>query len=50
MELDEVIGQLLSLRENSESFLDKKEPDSPWAKDIEAIDIAIDIIEQQKSH
>lgn len=48
MELNEVVGQLLSLRENSESFLDESEPDSPWAKDIEAIDTAIEIIEQQK--
>ena len=41
MTLDEVIYQLKSIRENSETFIEKDEPDSVWAKDVEALDEAI---------
>lgn len=44
MDYIELIRQLQSLKDNSESFLDKKEPDSIWAADIAALDEAMDII------
>lgn len=39
---EEVIEQLVSLKENSESFLDKEEPNSVWEKDIRALNQAIE--------
>lgn len=46
MTLPEVIEQLRSLRDNSESFLDPSEEDSIWRRDIEALDAAIAVIEE----
>ena len=40
----EIISQLESLKENSQSFLEKDEPGSVWADDIKALDEAMDII------
>lgn len=44
MTVDELIRRLESLKDNSESFYDKAEPDSVWAEDIEALEIAIELI------
>ena len=48
MKIKEVIEQLKNIRYNSEgmSFGDDN-PDNIWAKDVEAINIAIPIIEKQ---
>ncbi len=43
-EYKELLGQLQSLQDNSKSLLDPKEPDSIWQKDIDALDEAMDII------
>lgn len=40
----DIVSQLESLKENSRSFLDAKEPEPIWQKDIEALDEAIAII------
>lgn len=44
MDYKEIISQLQDLKKNSESFLDKNEPDSVWNNDIKALDEAMDII------
>ena len=44
MRLDDVILQLESIRANSASLLDAKEPDSLWQKDIEALDAVLVIL------
>lgn len=44
MRLDDVISQLESIRANSASLLDVKEPDSVWQKDIEALDAVLAIL------
>ena len=40
----EIISQLESLKDNSRSFLDAKEPCSIWQDDIEALDAAIAMV------
>ncbi|GEM_PF-4980104 len=40
----EIILQLESLKDNSRSFLDAKEPCSIWQEDIEALDAAIAMV------
>lgn len=48
MTLKEIIEQLKSLRNNSESFLDKDAmDDETWRKDIRAIDMVLDILEDR---
>lgn len=44
---EEAIAQLYSLRDNSQSFLEEGAPDSIWAQDIRALDIAIRTLEEQ---
>ena len=44
MKNKEIILQLESLKDNSRSFLDAKEPCSIWQEDIEALDAAIAMI------
>lgn len=44
---EEAIAQLYSLRESSQAFLEEDEPDSLWAADIRALDIAIRALEGQ---
>ena len=46
MNLRNVISQLESIRASSESFLDPKEPDSIWKKDIEALDEVLAILKK----
>lgn len=45
MNIVEAIDQLKELRADRESFLTEDEPDSEFAKDIEAIDVAIVVLE-----
>ena len=45
MNKSEVIEQLKSLKENSESYTKAPDADAIWQKDIEALDIAIAIVE-----
>lgn len=45
-EIEGVIAQLESLKDNSKSFADKDEPDSVWYRDIIALDYAIDTIKK----
>ena len=42
MTIDEAIAQLKDLRKDREGFLKNDEPDSEFAKDIEAIDVALE--------
>lgn len=42
----EIISQLKSLKDNSRSFLDDREPDSIWQNDIEALNAAISMIRE----
>lgn len=42
MTIDEAIAQLKDLRKDREGFLENDEPDSEFAKDIEAIDVALE--------
>ena len=49
MDYKKIISQLQDLKENSESFLDKNEPDSVWHRDIKALDEAMDIINDYSS-
>lgn len=42
MTIEEAIVQLKDLRKDRESFLANDEPDSEFAKDIEAIDVALE--------
>ena len=42
MTIDEAIAQLKDLRKDREGFLANDEPDSEFAKDIEAIDMALE--------
>ena len=44
MRMEDIISQLESIRANSASFLDSKETDSIWRKDIEALDEIITIL------
>ena len=44
MRLNVVISQLESIRENSGSFLDAREPDTIWQKDIKALDETLAIL------
>ena len=44
MKLNDVISQLESIRANSASFLDAKEPDSVWQRDIKALDETLAIL------
>ena len=46
MKNKEIISQLESLKENSRSFLDAKEPSSIWHDDIEALDAAIVMVKE----
>ena len=46
MTIEEAIAQLKDLRKDRESFLANDEPDSEFAKDIEAIDVAIEALEE----
>lgn len=46
MTKEEVIEQLESLKNNSESFATIEEPNSIWHKDIAALTIAIKIIKK----
>ena len=48
MNLQEVIEQLESIRENSTSFPDAKEPDSIWKKDIEDLDEVLATLQKMK--
>ena len=43
---EEIIRQLESIKENSQSFITDDEPDSIWHDDIIAIDAAIAIIDK----
>ena len=45
MDIKEAINQLKELRADRESFLTEDEPDSEFAKDIEALDLAIRALE-----
>ena len=53
MELSKAIEQLKDLKLNQESFVDKRDreidPDNPFIKDMEAIDTALDILENLKT-
>ena len=40
----EIIAQLESLKKNSQSFIEKDEPNSIWQADIVALDAAIEIV------
>lgn len=42
----EIIKQLESLKENSESFQEKDEEESIWEKDVEILETVIDFIEE----
>lgn len=42
MKIEEAIAQLKDLRKDREGFLENDEPDSEFAKDIEAIDVALE--------
>ena len=42
MTIEEAIAQLKDLRKDREGFLENDEPDSEFAKDIEAIDVALE--------
>ena len=42
MTIDEAIAQLKDLRKDREGFLENDEPDSEFAKDIEAINVALE--------
>ena len=46
MKYKEIISQLESLKDNSRSFLDAKEPCSIWQDDIEALDAAIAMVKE----
>ena len=46
MRSKDIISQLESLKENSRSFLDAKEPDSIWQNDIDALNAAIAMIKE----
>lgn len=45
MDQQEIINQLISLKDNSLSNIDPLEPGSEWHKDIWALDYAIAVIE-----
>ena len=42
MTLEQIISQLCNLREHCESMIDPVEQDCIWAKDVEALDNAIE--------
>ena len=42
----EIISQLESLKENSQSFFEDSDPDSVWEHDIMALDAAIALIRE----
>ncbi len=46
MRMEDTISQLESIRANSASFLNNKEPDLIWQKDIEALDEVIGILQR----
>ena len=46
MTIEEAIAQLKDLRKDREGFLENDEPDSEFAKDIEAIDVAVKALEE----
>lgn len=46
MTIEEAIAQLKDLRKDREGFLKNDEPDSEFAKDIEAIDVAVKALEE----
>ena len=46
MTIDEAIAQLKDLQKDREGFLENDEPDSEFAKDIEAIDMAVKALEE----
>lgn len=49
LEINQIISQLKSLRENSSSQHDIEEPGDIWDKDCEALDYAIQaVIEKQE--
>lgn len=47
MEINEAIDQLCSLRNHCKSMTNTIEFDSEWYKDIEAIELAISILERE---
>ena len=46
MTKQELITQIESIIENSQDFLDDNEPNSVWHKDIEAMNICLDLVEK----
>lgn len=44
LEINQIISQLKSLRENSSSHHDKNEPGDIWDKDCKALDYAIQAV------
>ena len=48
MRIEDTISQLESIRANSASFLNNKEPDSIWQKDIEALDEVIGVLQRME--
>ena len=49
LNINEIISQLKSLRDNSSSHHDKNDPDDIWDKDCEALDYAIQaVVEKQE--
>ena len=46
MEIEEIIEQLVSLHDNSKSFIDPLEPGSEWHKDLWALEFAIALIKK----
>ncbi len=45
MSVKEVIEQLKSLREHCKEYADAQDEDCIWKKDVQALDIAIEILE-----
>ena len=48
MNKEQIISQLCSLREHCGSMIDKNEPDSVWAGDVDALSTAIDAMKGAK--
>ena len=44
MSIDDIIDQLESLKDNSQSFIEEDEPESIWVQDIKALEEAISFI------
>lgn len=47
MELKEAISQLINLRGHCENFTEPSNENCIWKKDIEALEIAIEILERK---